>query len=137
METFRVAAGVDVLHDAAEIPGLGVLPVNAFLLRGDQPLLVDTGMGMASSDFMKTLEALIDLEDLRWIWLTHPDRDHTGSLLALLRAAPKARLITTFAAVGYLSTEWEIPFDRVQLVNPGEKFDIGDRSLTAFRPPVF
>jgi glyoxylase-like metal-dependent hydrolase (beta-lactamase superfamily II) len=137
METYRVANEVDVLHDAAEIPGLGVLPVNAFLLRAAQPLLVDTGMGVAHDEFVKTVESLIDPTDIRWIWLTHPDRDHTGAMLSLLEAAPQAKLVTTFAAVGYLGTDMTIPMDRVFLLNPGQQLDLGDRTVTAFRPPAF
>ncbi|MDQ1694709.1 MAG: hypothetical protein QOJ03_62 [Frankiaceae bacterium] len=137
MEIYRVAGEVDVLNDAAEIPGIGVLPVNAFLLRSAQPMLVDTGMGMAHDEFVKSVESLIDLTDIRWIWLTHPDRDHTGALLSLLEAAPSARLVTTYAAVGYLGTDMHVPMEKVFLLNPGQTLDLGDRTVTAFRPPAF
>jgi flavorubredoxin len=51
------------------------------------------------------LSGTIDPADVRWIWLTHPDRDHTGGLYDLLEAAPQARVVTTFLGVGILSTE--------------------------------
>ena len=84
-----------------------------------------------------TLTQLIDPADLQWIWLTHPDRDHTGALMDLLEMAPHARLITTFLGVGILSLEHAVPMDRVYLLNPGQSLDVGDRRLTAFRPPVY
>lgn len=128
---------VAVLADAAEIPGIGHLPVNAFLLHAEQPVLVDTGMPGSSDELLALLAEVIDPADLRWIWLTHPDRDHTGSLVRLLAAAPQARLVTTFLGMGILSIEHPVPPDRVHLLNPGQSLDVGDRTLTAFRPPLF
>ena len=84
METLPLANDVTVLHDAAEIPGLGVLPVNPFLLKVRQPVLVDTGMAPSCGAMLDALGGLLDPADLRWIWLTHPDRDHTGALYELL-----------------------------------------------------
>jgi len=36
-----------------------------------------------------------------------------------------------------MSTERPVPLDRVYLLNPGQSLDVGDRTLTAFRPPLF
>ncbi len=137
MHTRTLAGDVTAIQDCMEIPGLGVLPVNAFLVNADQPLLVDTGLPGSRGAFLEALGNLIDLADLRWIWLSHPDRDHTGSLYELLDAAPRARVITTFLGAGILSIERPIPMDRVYLLNPGQSFDLGDRKLTAFRPPLY
>ena len=111
--------------------------MNAFVLKARQPVLVDTGLHQDSPAFMKALESVIDPADLRWIWLTHPDQDHVGSLQAVLATAPKARLVTNFLGLGILSTFTQVPMDRVYLLNEGEKLDVGDRYLTALRPPTF
>lgn len=128
---------VTVLADAAEIPGLGHLPVNAFVLHAEQPVLVDTGMPAQREELLDLLWEAVDPAQLRWIWLTHPDRDHTGALLEVLEAAPQARLVTTFIGMGILSIEHEISPERVFLLNPGQALDVGDRSLHCFRPPLF
>jgi len=36
-----------------------------------------------------------------------------------------------------MGEEWQLPMDRVVLVNDGESFDAGDRRLTAVRPPFY
>ena len=54
-----------------------------------------------------------------------------------MEAAPNARLITTFAGAGIMSTELPLPLPRVYFLNPGESLDLGDRTVTAFRPPLF
>jgi glyoxylase-like metal-dependent hydrolase (beta-lactamase superfamily II) len=133
----RPLPDVTVLADQLEVPGIGHLPVNAFVLHAAEPVVVDTGLGLPDRDYLADLAAVLDPADVRWIWLTHPDRDHTGGLAALLEAAPRARVITTFLGVGILSTECPLPMDRVHLLNPGQTISVGDRELRAFRPPLF
>jgi glyoxylase-like metal-dependent hydrolase (beta-lactamase superfamily II) len=137
MHVSAPAPDVLALTDAAPIPGLGFLPVNAYLLHAQQPMLIDTGLPTSQSAFVETLWSHIEPADLRWIYLTHPDRDHTGSLMKILEAAPSARLITTFLGLGILTLEHQIDLHRVFLLNPGQTFDLGDRRLSAFRPPVY
>jgi hypothetical protein len=137
MQTHRTEQDVTVLNDVAEIPGLGFLPVNAFVIHAEQPVIVDTGLSTDDKDFVSWLSQVIDPADVQWIWLTHPDRDHTGGLYDLLEAAPQARVVTTFIGVGILSTERPLPMDRVYLLNPGQQLDVGDRVLSGLRPPLF
>ncbi|MGA8847606.1 MAG: MBL fold metallo-hydrolase [Nocardioides sp.] len=125
------------MSDAAEVPGIGFLPVNTFVLHAEQPVVVDTGLSTPDKDFVTELARVLDPADVRWIWLTHPDRDHTGGLWELLEAAPQARVVTTFMGLGIMSTEWDVPLDRVHLLNPGQSLDVGDRRLTGYRPPLF
>ena len=138
METpYTAAPDVEILPSQFPIPGLGVVPVNAFVIKAKEPVLVDTGLVQDSDDFMERLHSVIDPEDLRWVWLTHTDQDHIGSLHRLLQEAPQVRVITTFLGVGKMSLFAPLPMDRVYLLNPGQSIDVGDRKLTAVRPPSF
>jgi len=86
---------------------------------------------------MAALRTVIDPTDLRWIWLTHTDFDHIGSLHRLLDENERVRVITSFLGVGIMSLATPVPLDRVYLVNPGQSVEVGDRTLTAVRPPAF
>jgi len=134
---YRAHPEISVLNDHLEVPGLGFLPVNAFVIHAAQPVVVDTGLGLPDRDFLACLAEVIDPADIRWIWLTHPDRDHTGGLFTLLEAAPHARVVTTFIGAGIMSAEQPLPMNRIYLLNPGQSLDAGDRRLTGFRPPLF
>ncbi|MFV0129371.1 MBL fold metallo-hydrolase [Streptomyces sp. HMX112] len=137
MITHRPGRDVTVLNDHLPVPGTGFLTVNAFVLHAAEPVVVDTGLSLPDRGFMDALGSAVDVADVRWIWLTHPDRDHTGALFELLAAAPKARVVTTFLGAGIMSTERPLPMDRVYLLNPGQSLDVGDRTLVGFRPPLF
>ena len=137
MRTYRSGEDVTVINDHLEIPGMGFLAINAFVLHAAEPVVVDTGVSLPDRDFVATLSSVMDPATVRWIWLTHPDRDHTGGLFKLLEAAPQARVVTTFMGAGIMSTERPLPLDRVYLLNPGQSLAVGDRSLHAFRPPLF
>lgn len=135
--SYTAAPDIDVLTSSIPLPGLGLVPVNAFVIKGAEPILVDTGTAMESNGFMTALEKVVDPGDLKWIWLTHTDFDHTGTLHQLLARNPRLRVITTFLGVGIMALAAPLPLDRVTFVNPGETVTLGNRVLTAFRPPVF
>jgi flavorubredoxin len=137
MQIHKITRDITAFSDPLPVPGLGFLPINAFVLQAAEPVVVDTGLSLPGHGFLDALGSVVDPTDVRWIWLTHPDRDHTGALFDLLDAAPHARLVTTFVGVGIMSTQWEVPMHRVHLLNPGQTLDLGDRTLTGFRPPLF
>lgn len=136
-DPMRVAAETFALPAFFPIPGLGLLPMNSFLVRGAQPVLVDSGPPTLAGELMEQLGTLMDLRDLRWIWLTHMDPDHIGAIIPLLEAAPRAKVVTSFIGLGKLAMICAIGPERAHLINPGGRLDIGDRELVAMRPPVY
>jgi hypothetical protein len=135
---FTAVPGVDVITAGAEIPTLGCLAINAFVVHGSEPILVDTGTVAGRDEFRSALDSVIDPSTLRWIWLTHTDFDHIGSLADLVAEHPKIRVITSFLGTGIMGlSATPLPMDRVRLVNAGETVVLPDRTLRAFRPPVF
>jgi flavorubredoxin len=137
LNSYKAAPDIEVLTSNCPIPGYGLVPINAFVLKGSEPVLVDTGTVVEREEFMAALRSVIDPTDLKWIWLTHTDFDHIGSLHQLLDECPRLRVITTFLGVGIMNLSAPLPLERVHLVNPGEKITVGDRTLTAIKPPAF
>ncbi|MDT7709277.1 MAG: hypothetical protein QOG20_4884 [Pseudonocardiales bacterium] len=135
--TSRVAADTVALSEALPGPGGMVLPVNAYCLLGSEPTLVDTGMSPDTEGFRAALWNLVDPADLRWIVVTHDDRDHTGSLRAILDEAPQATVVTHFVSMAKIGEDGPLPLDRLRLVKPGDRLEIGDDVLDVFRPPLY
>lgn len=130
-------AEAEVISFFYPIPSLGFVPINAFLLWSQEPVLVDTGAIVARDLYLDAIEQLIDLDDLRWIYLTHADPDHVGCLNDVLAAAPEVRLVTTFIGLGRLGLYQPISPERVYLLNPGQRLSVGDRELEAIAPLTF
>ncbi len=132
-----VAPDLTCAASTIPVPGFGALPVNAFLIEGAQPVLVDTGMPALAEDTIAAISTRIDPAELRWIWLTHCDADHTGALEALLAAAPSARVVTNYLGMGKLTMRLPLPPERFYLINPGQTLDVGDRRLRALSLPSY
>jgi flavorubredoxin len=133
----HVTDTLSALPSYVPIPGLGLLPVNAYVLKSAAPVLIDAGLHSDCEEFVEALGEVMEPRDLRWIWLTHVDQDHVGSLRRLLDEAPRAKVATNFLGVGKLGLVAPIPPERLYLLNPGQSIDAGDRRLTAVTPPVY
>ena len=134
---YQAAPDVHVLPTNLGIPGVGVLPVNAYVLLAEEPVLVDGGIAVDGDQFVDALASVIDPKALRWVWLTHDDADHTGSIQRVMEIAPQARLATHAFAAMRMSTWWPVPLDRVHAIRPGDRLPVGDRTLRAVPPPLY
>lgn len=122
--------------------GEGVSPLavhlNSMVIRSEQPVVVDTGVAPNRERFLEDLFGIIEPGDVRWIYLSHDDADHVGSLQALLDACPKATVIANWFLCERLACDGvEIPPTRLRWLSDGETFDAGDRMLAVVRPPLY
>lgn len=133
----RVTDAWSVLPSWLPVPGLGALPINSFLLKGPEPMLVDTGLGALAEPMVESLSAEIDPDEIRWIWLSHTDADHIGNLDRLLTLAPNATIVTNFLGAGKMQMLGAGDPDRLRLLSPGEVWEVGGRRLHQVRPPYY
>ncbi len=136
-QPYKASKDVYVLPTHAPIPGVGNLIINAYVLLAEEPVLIDSGLGVDRPEFLAALESVIPPRDLRWVWLTHDDADHTGSVEKVMELAPQARLATHAFAALRMGTWWPVPLDRVHAITPGDRLQVGDRTLRAVAPPVY
>jgi flavorubredoxin len=114
------------------------LPVNSMLIRGKEPVIVDTGAPMHRELWLEKVFSLVEPEDVRWIFLSHDDGDHTGALLDALELCKNATFVTNFFSVERLALEKPaLPLERMRWIDEGGSFDAGDRTLHLFKPPIF
>lgn len=114
------------------------LPVNSMVIRGREPVIVDTGAPLHRAQWLEKVFSVVEPEDVRWIFLSHDDGDHTGGLLDVLERCPNATLVTNFFSVERLALEKPaLPLQRMRWLEPGDRLDVGDRVLRLFRPPIF
>lgn len=133
-----------IAHDTWLIPNLApageglYLPVNSMVIRGREPIIVDTGAPLHRTQWLEKVFSVVEPEDVRWIFLSHDDGDHTGGLLDVLERCRNATLVTNFFSVERLALEKPaLPLERMRWIEPGGQLDAGDRVLQLFRPPIF
>jgi glyoxylase-like metal-dependent hydrolase (beta-lactamase superfamily II) len=134
---YQGSADVHVLPTNLSLPGVGVLPINAYLIMAEEPVLIDSGVAIDADQFIDAVSSIIDLQTLKWVWLTHDDADHTGNIQRIMELAPNAKLITHGFSALRMSTWWPVPMERVHAIRPGDDIHVGDRTLTAVAPPLF
>jgi flavorubredoxin len=134
----RIAPDTFVIHDHAG-EGLApvMVPLNSMVIRGEEPVVVDTGMADNEEQYLTDLFGIVEPEDIRWIFISHDDIDHTGNVNALMAAAPNATLVVNWFTVERMGSTLEVPPGRMRWIGDGESLAVGDRVLHALRPPVY
>jgi flavorubredoxin len=136
-------APVKVAPDTYLIPNLAAaepgtyVPVNSLVILGEEPIIVDTGAPVHRERWLDMVYGLVDPADIRWVFLSHEDGDHTGSLDEVLEAAPQATLVMNFFSTERLALERPVHLERMIWREAGETFDAGDRRLRLVLPPIF
>jgi flavorubredoxin len=79
----------------------------------------------------------VEPEDVRWVFISHDDVDHTGNVNALMDAAPNATLVIDWFMQERMGASLDVPASRWRWVRDGDTLDVGDRTLHVVRPPVY
>ncbi len=138
IDTERVASDTFVIR---QLFGEGMGPVahyvNSAVITGAEPVIVDCGPALTREGWLERAFEIVDPADVRWIFLSHDDIDHTGNLATVMDRCPQATLVTSMFSIQRMAVEAMVPLDRVRLVNDGESWRAGDRELVAVTPPTF
>ena len=134
----KVAADTWVIHQVQ--PALGQplsVYLNSMVILGAEPMIVDTGTPANRKQWLEDAFSLVEPDDVRWVFLSHDDVDHTGNLDEVMTACPNAQLVCSWAMIERHTNCFEFPLERCRWITDGETLDIGDRQLLAMRPPVY
>ena len=134
----KIAADTFVIQQVQ--PALGqplFVYINSMVILGQEPTIVDTGTPANRKQWLSDVFSLVEPEDVRWVFLSHDDVDHTGNLDQVMTACPNARLVCNWAMVERHTNCFNFPIERCRWVMHDESIDIGDRTLHAVRPPVY
>lgn len=133
----EVAPETFLIPNLAPADDVSYVPVNSLLIRGEEPIVVDTGAPIHREHWLEQVFGLVEPGDIRWIFLSHEDGDHTGALDTVLEAAPQATLVMNFFSTERRMLEAPVPMERSIWREPGDTFEAGDRRLRLVLPPIF
>src|SRR5206468_11221255 len=83
---YEIAPDTFVVPWSLHAPPVGEFCINSMVIRGAEPVIVDTGAPANRAAWLESVFSLVEPEDVRWIFLSHDDRDHAGNLLQVLDA---------------------------------------------------
>ena len=134
----KIAQDTYVINQVQEALGQPLfVQINSMVILGQEPIIIDTGTPANRTQWLSDVFSLVEPEDVRWVFLSHDDVDHTGNLDQVMTACPNAKLVCNWAMVERHTNCFSFPLDRCRWVMHEESFDIGDRTLHAVRPPVY
>jgi flavorubredoxin len=136
-DPYRIASDTWVIPELVPGPPGLIVPMNSMVITAAEPVIVDTGNQLSRAEWLEAAFSIVEPQDVRWVFLSHDDHDHSGNLATVLDLCQNATLVTTQFTVERVVRAIELPLDRMRWVNSGEQFDVGDRTLVAMRPPVF
>jgi flavorubredoxin len=136
-KTYAASADIVVLPYHEPAGPLGFLPIHAYLIKGKEPILVETGLYTHTDAFLESLWAEVEPDELRWVMISHEDMDHAGSLEPILTAAPRARVVCSFLAMLKYGRPGLTTPERVLIATPGHALTVGGRRFRVIRPPVY
>jgi flavorubredoxin len=138
LEPTRIAPETFLIHNHdGEGTAPVIIPLNSMVIRAKEPVVVDTGFAEHRDQFLEDVFSLIDPEDIRWLYISHDDVDHTGNVNELMRLAPNATLVINWFMAERMGASLQVSPLRQRWLGDGEILDVGDRKLMTIRPPVF
>lgn len=137
-EPTQVAPDTFVIHHVQEALGQPLFVyLNSMVIKGEEPVIVDTGTIGNRKQWLEDVFSIVEPADVKWVFLSHDDVDHTGNLEEVLAACPNATLVSSWAITERHTNAFNFPLERCHWINDGEGFEAGDRRLVAVRPPLY
>ncbi len=111
--------------------------LNAMVIRGSEPIIVDTGVPALREQYLADMWSIVDPDDVRWVFLSHDDVDHYGNLGPIMEACPNATLLTSWFQWERLGNLPDIAPNRMRWLEPDDTFEANGRTYATVRPPLF
>ena len=85
LEPTKIAPETFLIHDhTGEGQAPVLVPLNTMVIRGSEPVVVDTGVAENRDQYLADVFSIVEPEDIRWVYISHDDVDHTGNVNALM-----------------------------------------------------
>ena len=108
---------------------------NSYLLRDEKTVLIDGVHHNFFGEWIERISEAIDLKKIDYFICNHVEMDHSGSIPKMMRALPKAKLVTNQrgkdALLKHFFSEWDF-----QIVKTGDTLNLGKKALRFIEAPM-
>ena len=102
---------------------------NSYVLKcGDKTVLFETAKEKFFDAYLETLSQIVDVKTIDYIVVDHTEPDHAGSIQRILDLCPRAKIVATPVAIGFLKQIVNGDFYSIP-VKDGDELKIGNKTL--------
>jgi flavorubredoxin len=109
---------------------------NAYLIRDEKTVLIDTVKKPYSNVLLKNIGNLIDPAKIDLVVCNHAEPDHAGELAAVLAVCPKAKVVCNKKCRAALALQFDISNWDFEIVKTGDSISIGKNTLQFIDTPM-
>ena len=128
----EIADGIHRISTPAPVVP-GGFTFNQYLIAGDEPLLFHTGPRKLFPLVREAIAAVLPVERLRWLGLSHFEADECGAMNELLAVAPRAQPLGSRTAI--LVSVNDVADRPGRGLGDGETLELGRHAVTWFDTP--
>ncbi len=108
---------------------------NAYLILDEKITLVDTVKHYHAEELLERIAGIVDPGRIDYLVVNHVEMDHSGSVPAVMKAAPRAKIVTSPKGQQGLERLYKKNWDCL-LVKTGDELTIGSRTLKFVQIPM-
>ncbi|HDP36121.1 MAG TPA: FprA family A-type flavoprotein [Candidatus Hydrogenedentes bacterium] len=109
---------------------------NAYLIRDEQPTLIDTVKAPFVETLLANIAELTALDEVRWVVCNHAEPDHSSGLPRIMGALPNAALVCTEKCRQTLDKYYDIRGWNLRIIRQNDALAIGKRTLEFIQTPM-
>ena len=102
---------------------------NAYLIMGDEPILVDTVKAQFFPEMLARIKSIIEPEKIQYIISNHAEMDHSGALPEISKIIHPKKIFASKVGVQALSDHFHFMHE-ITPVAHGEKLTLGNTNLS-------
>jgi flavorubredoxin len=129
----EIAAGIYRINTPVPLPGDLAFSFNQYLIADDEPLLFHSGMRKLFPLVREAIGAVLPVERLRYVALSHFEADECGALNEFLKAAPSA--VPVCSRVAALVSLGDYADRAPRALADGEELALGHHTVRWFDTP--
>jgi flavorubredoxin len=129
----EIAAGIYRINTPAPLPDGSAFSFNQYLIVDDEPLLFHTGQRKLYPLVSEAIRAVLPLDRLKYLAISHFEADECGALNELLAAAPNA--VPVCGQVAAMVAIGDFANRAPRALADGEELALGSRTIKWFDTP--
>lgn len=109
---------------------------NSYLIKSENPVVVDTVNPGFEEVWIKNISEIISPQEVEYLVMNHAEPDHAGSIPYFMKLNTKVKLVTSPKGKELAKRFYQIPDERIIAVKDGEEISLGNRKIKFILAPM-